>query len=399
MPKILLIVLDGLADTPSVAMGNRTCLEAAPTPLMDRLAREGACGLVRPYQRGLYPTSEDTHFSLFGYNVDEYKIGRGVFEALGLGVDLDEGEVAWRGNWATLDKSGSLINRRAGRIPACRELLADIKELNIDGINFRIYPGNQHRLVVVMRGVGLSDQISDGYRRQLGVRPPLVTPLDQSEESFFTARAVNRYLEEVAILLKNNPVNKDREKDGLLPANYILIRGAGRIKPAPSFQERWGWSGAAVAGGHLYQGIAKFLGMEIMYVSGVSVDTDTNLAGQIEASLEIIPEKDFVFCHIKAADNLGHDRNCLAKADFLTEIDRHLEPILKRSDLTLIITGDHATPCELGEHSRDLIPILVWGSGIEPDQVDRFGESFAQKGRLGIIEQVEVLDKIAKMMK
>ncbi len=399
MSKILLLVLDGLGDRPNDSLRGQTCLEAAETPFLDRMAREGSCGLVRPFQTGLFPTSEDTHFSLFGYDVERYRIGRGVFEALGLGVKLDAKSVAWRGNWATLDNSGSIVDRRAGRIPASEELIADIENLNIEGIDFRLYLGKEHRLVLVMKGEGLSNKVSDGYRRQLGVPPPLVTPLDKSKEAAFTASLVNRYLNQVHSLLKGNAVNRQREERGQPSANYILLRGAGRLTEVPTFQDKWNWEGACVAGGHLYRGVSSLIGLEVVDVPGASAGTDTDLSGKIGTALKLLEKKDFVFCHIKAVDTLSHERNCLGKVDFLEKIDRHLRPIFEAQNITVVVTGDHSTPCELGEHSEDSIPLLVWGDGVPKDGSERFGESFCAKGSLGPWGQTRVLEKVSEMVK
>lgn len=399
MNKILLLIIDGLGDRPNDFCKRQTPLEVAETPLMDRMIREGSGGLVKPFQRGLFPTSEDAHFALFGYDVNHYQIGRGVFEALGLNVKLTDRSIAWRGNWATLDRAGRILDRRAGRIPANEALIAEIKELTIEGVKFKIYLGQEHRLVVVMEGENLSDQLSDGYRRQVGVPPALITPLDRSEEASFTAHLVNRYLNQIHSLLKNNSVNRERIKQNLPPANYILLRGAGRMKEVPSFKDRWGWSGACVAAGHLYRGISKFFGLKIIDVPGANAGLDTNLSGKIEASIEALKDHDFVFCHMKAADTLSHMRNCQGKIDFLARVDQALRPLFDQRKVTLVLTGDHATPCEGGEHSSDLIPMLVWGEGVPKDRVSRFGESFCAQGRLGVWPQVQVLEKAARITK
>lgn len=399
MNKILLLIIDGLGDRPSDIFRRRTPLEEAKTPLMDRLAREGSVGLIKPFQRGLFPTSEDAHFTLFGYDVNHYQIGRGVFEALGLELELNDHSVAWRGNWATLDRSGRILDRRAGRIPASEEMIDQIRDLTIDGVRFRVYPGLEHRLVVIMEGEGLSDQVSDGYRRQVGVPPSLITPLDRSEEANFTARLVNRYLNQIHSSLKNNPANQERIRQNQPPVNYILLRGAGRIKTAPSFKEQWGWSGACVAAGPLYRGVSKFVGLKIIDVPGVTAGIDTNLDGKIKASIEALLEHDFVFCHIKATDSLSHMRDCQGKLNFLEKIDQSLRPLFDQTGVTLILTGDHATPCETGEHSSDLIPMLAWGDQVPKDKVTRFGESFCAKGGLGVWDQIKVLEKAAKLTK
>lgn len=399
MNKILLLIIDGLGDRPSDIFGHQTPLEGAKTPLMDRLAREGSTGLIKPFQRGSFPTSEDTHFTLFGYDVNQYKIGRGVFEALGLGLEFNDHLVAWRGNWATLDRAGRIIDRRAGRIPASAEMIDEIQDLTVEGVRFRIYPGLEHRLVLTMEGRGLSDQVSDGYRCQSGVPPLLITPLDRSEEANFTARLVNRYLNQIHSLLKNNPDNQERIQQNQPPVNYILLRGAGRMQAVPSFQEQWGWSGACVAAGPLYRGVSKFIGLKIIDVPGATAGIDTNLDGKIKASIAVLSEHDFVFCHIKASDSLSHMRDCQAKLNFLEKIDQSLRPLFGQTGITLILTGDHSTPCETGEHSSDLIPMLVWGDQVPKDKVTRFGESFCAKGGLGVLNQIQVLKTVVKLTK
>jgi len=399
MSKVLLLVLDGLADRPNGSLSGMTCLEKAKTPFLDRFAREGACGLVRPFfKKGSFPTSEDTHFTLFGYDANEYQVGRGVFEALGMDIDLKPEDVAWRGNWTTLDEAGRIVDRRAGRLPATRELIAGIEELTIENVNFHLYPGKDHRSVLVLRGEGLSSKLSDGYRREAGVLPLLISPLDKSKEAEFTARITNIYLKKVKSILKDNPVNIRRARQGLQTADYILLRGSGRLTDIPPFEDKFGWSAACVAAGHLYRGIAKSLGFQIINVPGADATPETNLIGKIDASLQALTQKDFVFCHIKATDILSHDHDCLGKVGFLERIDQSLRDVFKTSDLTLIVTGDHATPCELGEHSEDLIPILVWGDKVQRDMVSRFGESFCANGSLGVMDQADVLRKIKRMI-
>jgi len=400
MNKILLIILDGLGGIANNTLGGRTCLEAAQTPLMDRFAQEGACGLIKPFMRkNSFPTSEDTHFSLFGYDAEQYRIGRGVFEAIGLNIKLDENSIAWRGNWATLDDKGHLVDRRAGRIPVNEDLIAGIKHLTIEGVEFDLYLGQEHRSVLLMRGEGLSDKVSDGYSRELGVLPPKITALNEDPKSIFTAKIVNEYLEKIHELLIDNPINKQRIDQGFPPANYILLRGAGSFKKIPSFYELWKRHGACIAGGYLYRGISKMIGWDIIDVPGANASVDTNLSGKIQASIKALEDKDFIFCHIKATDTLGHNHDCKGKVKFLEKIDESLNPIFDLKNITLIITGDHATPCSTGEHEDDLIPLLIWGKGVQSDDAIYFGESACAQGSLGTMEQTQVLSKIMEITK
>ena len=238
--KILLIVIDGLGDRPIPQLGNKTPLEAAKTPNLDFLAKKGICGLVLPYlQNKKLPTSEDTHLALFSYDPKIYNPGRGVLEVMGIGMEILAGDVCLRGNFATVDEKIKIIDRRAGRIEETTDLIRAIGGIEIEGVKFLIGKSISHRIGIVMRPcldsvlslgarvVDLSPKISDSDPKITQVRPVQITALDSSKEAKFTARILNQFLAKAHSILKDHPLNKKRKKQGLLPANYILVRGAG----------------------------------------------------------------------------------------------------------------------------------------------------------------------------
>lgn len=414
--KILLIIIDGLGDRPIPQLGNKTPLEAAKAPNLDWLAQNGICGLVLPYlQNKKPPTSEDTHLALFGYNPKIFNPGRGVLETLGIGMKIEPGDVCLRGNFATVDPKGprpqvgggaseasnlKIIDRRAGRIEKTEDLIKAISLIEIEGIKFLIGKAVSHRIGIIMRGRELSSKISNSDPKLTEVRPLPIRALDKSKEAKFTARILNKFLEKTHLILKNHPLNKKRK----LPANYILVRGAGELKKIKSFKEKYKLKAAFVAGGTLYKGIGKFLGMEEIKVKGATALPTTNLKGkflvakkvlerpQVSLKFGRVKKYDFVFLHIKAADNLGEDGNFIGKRDFIEKIDQNLKPILDLKNTLIVITGDHSTCSLLKRHCSEPIPVLIYGSG--RDLVKEFSEKACQKGKLGKIKQLNLMRKI-----
>lgn len=297
MKKVILIVIDGLGDESIPVLGNKTPLEAAKTPNLDFLSQNGICGLVEPNVTKAIPTSEDGHFSLFGYNPEKYKIGRGVLEAQALGIKLKKGDVVLRGNFGTVDDNLKMIDRRAGRIKNTGPLIKALSGKRICGIKFLIYPIAEHRIVLILRGQNLSEKISDGdpHYGKMGQYAQKITPLDKNYRAKFTAQVFNQFLSEAQKILTNHPLNKKREKEGLPVANYILTRGAGTIKKIPSFQERYGPRACCIAGKNLYKGIAQLFGMDLIKVKGANGLTSTNLKGKILAAKNALKRYDFVF--------------------------------------------------------------------------------------------------------
>ncbi len=250
MRKIILIVIDGLGDRPIPALGNKTPLEAARTPNLDWLAENGVCGLAKLKFRGATPTSEEGHFSLFGYDPETYKIRRGIITATGTGLKAKKGDVALRGNFATVDEKLNMVDRRAGRIKDPASLIKALHGMKIDNVRFLLKSATEHRVGIIMRGKNLSPNISDGdpFYGKLGKRARKIKPLDKSSKAAFTAKTLNKFLDKACLVLKNHPLNKKREKLGLPPANYILTRGASSLPKLPSFKKKYRLGACCIAG-------------------------------------------------------------------------------------------------------------------------------------------------------
>ena len=400
MKKIILVVIDGLGDRPIPALKNKTPLEAAFTPNLDFLAQNGVCGMIEtfwfPEQK--YPHSDTTHLALLGYNPEVYYLGRGPYEVTGIGMDLKKGDVALRANFGTIDKNLKIIDRRAGRISQTQPLvraLARIKEIN--RVRFLIKKSYGHRAGLILRGRNLSAEISDGDSKVTGVRPLSILPKRKSKEAIFTARVLNKFLEKAYQILKDHPLNKQREKQGKLPANFLLVRGAGQMKETPAFRKKYRLRAACIAGGGLYKGIGKILGMDLIKVKGATGFSDTNLKGKILAAKKNLKKYDFIFLHIKAADNLAEDGNFRGKKEFIERIDKNMEYLLNLKNILIVVTADHSTCCSLKRHCLEPVPILIFGNG--KDKVSQFSEKACQKGRLGKIKQLNLMPAVLKYVK
>ncbi|MDI6591646.1 MAG: 2,3-bisphosphoglycerate-independent phosphoglycerate mutase [Patescibacteria group bacterium] len=398
MKKIILIVIDGLGDKPIPQLKNRTPLEAANTPNLDWLANKGICGLVEPYLMNEKPESDTCHLALFGYDPKIYYLGRGPYEAAGLqpALKLEEGDLYLRVNFATLDKNLKVIDRRAGRIEKTQPLINALKGIEIRGVKFLIKKSYGHRAVLILRNRNLSAKISDSDPKKEGLKIKNILPLDKSPEAIFTADILNKFLFQAHQILQNHPLNKNREKKELLPANCLLTRGAGFFKETPSFEKKYGLKTCCIAGGALYKGIAKILGMDLIKVEGATGLANTNLKGKIEAVKNALKKYNFVFLHIKAADSLAEDGNFQGKKEFIEKIDKNLKPMLNLKNTLIVVTADHSTCSDLKRHCQEPVPLLIWGDG--QDSVKEFSEKACKKGKLGKIKQLNLMAIILSLV-
>ncbi|MDD4662193.1 MAG: 2,3-bisphosphoglycerate-independent phosphoglycerate mutase [Candidatus Pacebacteria bacterium] len=380
MKKILFTILDGLGDREIASLNGMTPLESAKTPNFDYMVTNGVLGLVEPFKflNEKHPTSEGTHIGLFGYK--DYFLGRGPYEAAGINMPLYKGDVALRVNFATIE-NGIILDRRAGRIKETEPLIKALLQIEIKGVKFDLKRSNGHRAVLVLRGENLSPEVTSNDSGKEGEAPLKIVAM--SEKANFTANILNEYVEKAHQILNNINGNK---------ANYLLLRGAGQFEPIYSFKEKYGRDAACIAGGGLYKGIAKMIGMDVIDVKSATADIDTDLWDKFEAVSKALEKYDFVFLHIKGTDVCSHDGRYEDKKKFIEEIDTYFKKLIKREDLLIVVTGDHSTPCELKEHSLDLVPVLIYGNG--KDGTTSFSEKEAKKGSLGIIKGEKLLDKI-----
>ncbi|MEN2986111.1 MAG: 2,3-bisphosphoglycerate-independent phosphoglycerate mutase [Thermodesulfovibrionaceae bacterium] len=373
--KIIFIILDGVGGLP---INGKTELEAAFKPNLDGLAKVSATGLHIPVSYGITPGSGPGHFGVFGYDPLKYEIGRGVLEALGLGVELKNTDVAIRCNYATF-KDGIIIDRRAGRIPTeknielTKKLSQQIGE--IDGVKIMLAPGKEHRFSLVMRFsekiTQAQAEISDTDPQKEG-KPPL-KPLALNEKAKRVVEIVEKFIERAVEILRNE------EK-----ANYILLRGFSALPEIPSFEERYGLKACSIAVYPMYLGITKLLGMDTVSVEG-------DIKEEIEVLKKIYKDYDFVFMHIKKIDSFGEDGNFEGKVKKIEEFDRYLPEILKLNPDVLVITGDHSTPCVLRAHSWHPVPLLLKSSYVLGGLSEAFTERECLKGELGIIPATQIM--------
>ncbi len=383
MKKAILLVIDGLGDLPTP----KSPLQAAKKPNFDRLASGGISGMMSPVAKYVVPGSDVAHLNILGYDPSIFYHGRGPLEALGLGMQLQNGDVAFRANFATA-QGGKVTDRRAGRIDtATASALSKGLSMRIDDVEISFRNSTEHRGALVMRGSGLSSSISPTDPHESGELQEC-HPLDPSPEARKTADMVNRFTQAARDTLSKAPENRGRK----LPANIVLLRGAGNFVSAPTFYERFGLKGACVAGGALYKGVARYVGMDVLMVPGATGDRNTDLGAKARAAAKALESYDLVFMHIKMCDSAGHDGDFALKKDGIERIDGIL-PALEKTGACLVITGDHSTPCSLKAHSGHEVPILVHG-GERKDGVKRFDEISCAQGGLGHVRGKDIVPLI-----
>ena len=378
--KIVLCVLDGLGGLPK---DSRTELETAKTPNLDRLADISTCGLHLPVARGITPGSGAAHLGLFGYDPLEHEIGRGVLEALGLGIDLGPNDLAIRGNFATVEykvKTPVVTDRRAGRIPTeeNKRIIAKLSENidKIDGVAASFYAGMEHRFVLKLTfpeqiPTG-GDRINDTDPQETG-KSPLVAK-GSNKESQKVAEVLNKFIDEIAEVIK------DEKK-----ANYTLLRGISVYPHLDSYEQAYGLKAACIATYPMYRGVAKLVGMDVLEVE------DNSIASEVETLKRELDNYDFIYFHVKKTDSYGEDGNFDAKVGVIEEFDALVPEILSLKPDVFVVTGDHSTPSTMMAHSWHPVPILISSQYPRLGSGEGFGEDSCNKGSLGIIKAVEIM--------
>ena len=371
--KLVLLVLDGLGDLATGGPSSCTPLEAARTPVMDGLATHAAQGRMIPVAPGITPGSGPGHLALFGYDPIEYQVGRGVIEALGLGLELRAGDVAARANFCTLDATGVVTDRRAGRIDTqvCEELCGLLSKAvpSVEDAQVLIRPGKGHRFVVVLRGPDLEGPLTDADPHREGSPIPKVQPAGPETAK---ARKAARLIAE--FYARALPVLERRK-----PANGFLMRGIAHQPAIPTFQERYKLRAGCIAVYPMYKGLAQLVGM-------AKLEGAQTIAEQFERYLVEYDNYDYFFIHYKYTDMHGEDGNFDAKRQAIEEFDAALPILLRKRPDVIAITGDHSTPCALKAHSWHPQPVLLSSDYSGSDKLDRFTETGANLGSLGVFE-------------
>jgi 2,3-bisphosphoglycerate-independent phosphoglycerate mutase len=385
--KLVLLVMDGLGDLATPDQNYLTPLEAAKTPNLDALSKNSAQGRMIPVAPGITPGSGPGHLGLFGYDPLEFQVGRGVIESLGLGLELKPGDVAARANFCSLDSKGIVTDRRAGRIPTevceklCAKLAAKVKK--IGDTDVLIKAGKEHRFVVVFRGQGLEGPLTDADPNREGFAIPTVHPRDEGNAGQVKMAGLIAEFYKVAlpILAKEHP------------ANGFLMRGIAHQPHIPLFEERYKLKPACLAVYPMYKGLAQLVGMK-------KIEGPQTIAEQFERYLAEYNNFDFFFIHYKYTDKSGEDGNFAAKKKAIEEFDDALPILLKKKPDVLVVTGDHSTPVALKGHSWHPQPVLLHSALSGSDKLERFTETGANRGSLGIFESkflIRLMQANAKM--
>lgn len=395
----LLLIGDGLGDRRVPELDGKTPLEAAHTPTLDRLAAEGESGFMDPIGPGIRGGSDTGHLAILGYDPYKYYPGRGPFEALGIGMEVQPGDLAFRCNFTTVDENLVVLDRRAGRITeGTAELAAALNGIQIEDVTFFFKESIAHRAALVMRGPNLGADVSDTDPHAEGVKIWDAKGGDPNSER--AARLLNAFIRKSYEILNDHPVNQKRRAEGLPPANIVLARGVGMSPHIPPFDPQHGVKSACIVEVGLVKGLARYLGMDVIDVEGstASLDTDTEAIGQ--AVIDALQDHNFILCNVKGPDVAGHDRNVQGKIEIIEKIDRMVEQIIQATNgqLILTFTGDHSTPVTYGDHTGEPCPILFWGPTVRRDNVTSFGETAVSSGGVGRIRGLDMVKILTSYM-
>lgn len=407
---MIYVLLDGVGDLPHPDLDGITPLEAASTPNLDQLCKDGALGEVISVGRGIAPESDIAVFNMLGYKFSHADyMGRGVIESIGVGLDFQDGDLALRGNFATMDDSGVITDRRAGRVIKSEEAVAIAKELE-DNIQFsdgkssvKVVPTVGHRVTVVLRSdQPLSGRITNtdpaysnvggmGIAKAVGDVLRIDRCLPMVQEANHSAQLINEFTEQSTRIMKSSKVNANRQKNNQKSLSCILLRDAGSKYPVLiPIDRKYSMKFSCIVDMPVEQGIAKVLNMKA-FEGGDSTD----YTQKARVAAEAMQTQNANYVHIKGPDVYGHDGDANGKTKNIQDIDKNFfGPLLDRIDtekVAVVVSADHSTPCINKAHSDDPVPLLVSGRKTRIDSTSRMTESFARQGRIGLLEGSQVL--------
>ncbi|MBQ2779372.1 MAG: cofactor-independent phosphoglycerate mutase [Bacteroidaceae bacterium] len=397
--KHIIILGDGMADWPIDSLGGKTIMQAAHTPYMDKLAREGRCGRLITVADGFHPGSEVANMSVLGYDLQKVYEGRGPLEAASIGVELESDELALRCNIVSINDH-ILKNHSAGHITTAEaDILVKYLQEHLGNERVRFHTGIQYRHLLVIKG---------GDKR-ISCTPPHDIPGENyiphlvkadTPEAEPTARLVNELIVKSQQLLARHPLNIQRVSEGKDPANSIWPWGGGYRPQMESLGSRFPQikSGSVISAVDLIRGIGRYAGLRVLDVEGATGLYDTSYENKTAALLEALKEDDFVYLHVEASDEAGHEGNVALKIRTVENLDsRAVGPIyeaVKQWDepVAIAILPDHPTPCKHRTHTAEPVPFLVWHPGITPDSVGTFDEAAANDGSYGLMQRDEFIN-------
>ncbi len=424
--KLIYIIIDGLGDRPIPELDNKTPLEAAETPYMDSLAKNGKTGLMYTVGEGIAPESDVAVVSILGYDPFKHHVSRGALESIGAGLNMRNGDLALRCNFATLaPDNNSIVDRRAGR-NLTQEEADELAQAVNEEVQLETYPTSlqikstsTYRAALIIRSeeTDLSGNISNtdpAYKRinsvgvaDLDAEMVLQTcnPFDNTMEAKISADLVNEFTTKATTVLDQHKVNSRRVEEGKLKANLVLSRDAGSMVPKFTFlNELYGLNFVCLADMNVERGISRLAGMGLVDLPLPSKSLKNDCKLRLKKLFEVLPNYDGFYIHIKGPDEPGHDGNFELKSQLIATIDKHfVGPMLEQinlEDSIVCITADHSTPCKLNAHSDDPVPLLIAGNKLQADRVQRFSEKECKMGELGVLlNGIELMPKLVKYVK
>ena len=390
--KLVVLLGDGMADLPIEALQGRTPLQAANKPNMDRLAKRGRSGLAQTVPDGFPPGSDVANLSVMGYAPSRHYTGRAPLEAAAMEVQLGPADIAFRCNFVTIEK-GIMQDYSAGHISTeeGRELIEALAPLMP---NRKLYAGVSYRNLLVLKA---------------GAKAVCTPPHDISDQPVAShlpsgpdAELLISLMEAAGPILANHPVNLNRIAAGKRPANAIWLWGQGPAPTMPSFAEKYMLDGAMISAVNLLKGIGRYAGLQVVDVAGATGNIDTNYEGKVEAALRALERLDFVYLHIEAPDEAGHEGDTALKVKAIELFDEKVVgPVIKGldesgQDWRVLLLPDHATPISIKTHSRDPVPFTIAGTGVQPDGVERFDEAAARQGVYGRVQATKLVGMMKK---
>ncbi len=418
---LIYVLLDGVGDLPHPDLDGKTPLEAANTPTLDKIASNGSIGEVISVGKGIAPESDIAVFNMLGYkfNHTEY-VGRGVIEAIGIGIDFKDGDLALRGNYSTLNEEGVIIDRRAGRRIEKEDTCGIAKEIE-EKIKFShpdtsvvVSPTIGHRVTVRIRvnSQKLSARITNtdpaysniggmGVAKAVGdfLKIEKCLPLEGTEDSKFTANLVNEFSEQTIDIMKESKINKKRQEQNKKQLSCILLRDAGNKYPdVIPINEKYAMKFSCIVDMPVELGISEVLKMKAFEAGGL-----TDYEEKARVAAKAMETQNAIYVHLKGPDEFGHDGDAIGKTKNIEEIDQRffktLVENIDSSKVTIIISADHSTPCINKGHSDDPVPVLVSGDFIKNDGTTRMTEEQAKKGSIGLLQGAEVVPKALELIK
>lgn len=394
--KTILVVGDGMADRPLRELDGRTPLEAAQTPNLDTVAQGGVCGIMDIISPGRPPGSDVANLALLGYDPIECYRGRGALEAIGAGLEVEPGDVAFRGNFAHVDDDDVVIDRRAGRVDGSvfREYLSDVHLDEYPDVEVVVRPTLSHRLVAILRGENLSWRVSDIDPHETGVRVLKAASLDETVGARRTATIANELYIVLRDMMSRHPMNKEKIEAGLPPSNAVILRGAGEAPEITPLTELYAVKGACVSVVPTVRGACLSAGFNLYDAPGGTGGVDTDTISKAETAERVLRSYDFVYVHVKGTDVASHDANPDLKVAVIEKIDAmvgHLMDKVDASETYIAVTADHTTSIRKQDHTGDPVPVAIHGPQIRSDTVTKYSERTCAEGGLSRIRGKDLM--------